>query len=442
MQKHNVQEAAVGETAACRKADHIFRKVAWRLMPFLFLIFVLAMIDRVNIGYAKLYFSQDLGFSDVVYGAGAGAFFVGFVLADVPSNLLLYRFGTRITISRIMISWGLVSSAMMFIVTPTHFYLLRFALGLAEGGLFPGIYLYLTFWFPARLRAKMLALSLAAIPVAGLIGAPISGYLLHLMSDVGKLRGWQWMFLFEGLPSVIVGAIAYFYLEDSPQDAPWLTESEKRAIHDTFSLHSPQRAQTPRVSWRHAIVSPVFRLLVTLQIINGIANSSFSFWLPQIVHDLGITDSRTNGLVTAIPYLCAAIGITYWGYSSDQKRERRWHYALAAIVGASGLTIVCGSGRQIEVAIAGLSLAYVGALSCTCVFWAYTTTYLKDKAAVIGIGLINSIAALVSYVSLIGFGAVRSATHSANMALSVIAILMLGAGLLAFRLPTYVENED
>jgi MFS family permease len=425
------------------ESDRVFRKVAWRIIPFLFLIFVLAMVDRINIGYAKLQFSQDLAFSDTVYGMGAGVFFIGYMLSDVPSNLFLHKRGARATISRIMIVWGIISASMMFLSTPTQFYVFRFALGLAEGGLFPGVFLYLTYWFPANLRAKMLALSLAAIPVAGIIGAPLSGYLLDTMHNVNGLKGWQWMFLIEGIPSVIVGVIAYFFLEDSPRNANWLSCRDKQIIANKLELDVTKTAvDKRRESMRHALTSPIFLVLIVLQVIGGVANSGFSFWLPQIIHDLGVTNLRVNGVVTSIPYLCAGIGMVIWGYSSDRNRERRWHYAAAAILSATGLLITCSHTHQPTIAVAGLSLAYVGTLSCTCVFWAYSTAYLRNSAAVIGIAFINSVAALFTYGSLSLFGAIRTATHSTTLGLYLIAGLMFFAATLVFCLPKHIQKEN
>ncbi|WP_031358712.1 MFS transporter [Caballeronia sordidicola] len=425
------------------ESDRVFRKVAWRIIPFIFLIFVLAMVDRINIGYAKLQFSHDLTFSDTVYGMGAGVFFIGYMLSDVPSNMLLHKRGARATISRIMILWGIISASMMFISSSTQFYVFRFALGLAEGGLFPGVFLYLTYWFSTDRRARMLALPLAAIPVAGVIGAPLSGYLLDTMHNVNGLRGWQWMFLIEGIPSVIVGVIAYFFLENSPRNAKWLSCRDKQIIANMleFDITKPDVSKS-RANMRHALTSPIFLVLIVLQAIGGVANSGFSFWLPQIIHDLGVTNLRANGVVTSIPYLCAGIGMYVWGYSSDRNRERRWHYAVAAILGATGLLITCAHTDQLSIAVAGLSLAYVGTLSCTCVFWAYSTTYLKNGAAVIGIAFINSVASLVTYGSLSLFGAIRTATHSTTLGLYIIAALMFFAAALVFCLPKHIQKEN
>jgi MFS family permease len=425
------------------ESSRVFRKVAWRIIPFLFLIFVLAMVDRINIGYAKLQFSQDLTFSDTVYGMGAGVFFIGYMLSDVPSNMFLHKSGARATISRIMILWGIISASMMFVSNSTQFYAIRFALGLAEGGLFPGVFLYLTYWFPADRRARMLALSLAAIPVAGVIGAPLSGYLLDTMHNVNGLRGWQWMFLIEGIPSVIVGVIAYFFLENSPRNAKWLSCGDKMIIANMLEFDITKLdVGKSRGSMRHVLISPIFLVLVVLQAIGGVANSGFSFWLPQIIHDLGVTNLRTNGVVTSIPYLCAGIGMYIWGYSSDRNRERRWHYAVAAILGATGLLITCAHTDQLSIAVAGLSLAYFGTLSCTCVFWAYSTTYLKNGAAVIGIAFINSVASLVTYGSLSLFGVIRTATHSTTLGLYIIAALMFFAATLVFCLPKHIQKEN
>ncbi|RKR36218.1 MFS transporter [Paraburkholderia sp. BL17N1] len=421
--------------------DKVFRKVIWRIMPVLFLIFVLSYMDRVNIGYAKLQFSHELGLTDAMYGMGAGIFFIGYLVSGVPSNLLLVRIGSRATISRIMITWGIVSSLMMCISSPTQFYLLRFLLGVAEGGLAPGVYLYLTFWFPDALRARMIAIFLAAIPVAGVLCAPLSGYLLETMHNVNGLKGWQWMFLVEGIPSIIVGILAYFMIENSPQTARWLTAAEKKSVAIALASDAGGESEVRRRSgvWE-AMTSKTFLILAFIEIIGGVAVAGFAYWLPQIVHDLGVRTLSRNGLVTAIPYLSASIGMIIWGYSSDRFGERRWHYAIAASMSGFALLVASRDGTNFYVAIGALSLAYTGIMCCVSVFWAYTTTYLKGRAAVVGIGALNAFASLANYASQYAYGSASMATNNSRSGLYGISIALLLAACLVLFVPKKLRN--
>ncbi|WP_158904676.1 MFS transporter [Burkholderia sp. L27(2015)] len=410
-------------------------------MPILFLVFVLSYMDRVNIGYAKLQFSETLGLTDATYGMGAGIFFMGYLVSGIPSNMLLAKIGARATISRIMVTWGIVSSLMMFISTPMQFYILRFSLGLAEGGLAPGVYLYLTYWFPENRRAKMVAIFLAAVPVAGVLCAPVSGYLLESMRNVGGLYGWQWMFLIEGIPSVIVGVFAYFLVENAPNTANWLAEDEKKVIAAALAADANNKnVSKRRINIKDALTSKTFIVLATIEIIGGVAIAGFAFWLPQIVHDLGVVNLGSNGVITAIPYLSASIGMVVWGYLSDRFKERRWHYAIAASLGAIGLFVACRNTGNVYLAMFGLTLAYTGIMSCVSVFWAYATTYLKSGAAVVGIGVLNAAASLAAYASQYAFGVVSMATKNSLSGLYGIAISLMVGALLVFLLPKNLEN--
>jgi MFS family permease len=436
-------QAIVGQAASddTRDPDDIFRKIAWRIMPVLFVTFVLSYMDRVNIGYAKLQFSQKLGLTDAMYGMGAGIFFIGYFLSGVPSNLLLSKIGARATISRIMIAWGLISALMMLVSTPVHFYFLRFLLGLAEGGLAPGVYLYLTYWFPENRRARMLAIFLVAVPVAGVLCAPLSGYILETMHHVRGLAGWQWMFLLEGIPSVIVGVLVYFAIENAPHTARWLSESEKNTVTAALARDAENIvASERRTNIRNAIASRTFLVLVALEIIGGTSVSGFAYWLPQIVHDLGVVKLSRNGTITVIPYLCASLAMLLFGYTSDRFGERRWHYAIAALLGATGLVIACLTRENLYLAIAGLSLAYSGILSSVTVFWAYATTYLRRGAAVVGIGLLNAAASLATYAFQYGFGVASMATKNSLFGLYGIAILLSTGAVLVFLVPRDLRN--
>lgn len=445
MLKSNLQQTIPGEPLFTEidKSGRVFRKVTWRIMPFIFLILILAYVDRFNVGYAKLQFAADIGLSNTMYGMGAGLFFIGYLLAELPSNLILARIGARATISRIMVLWGVISTLTMFISTPTQFYISRLLLGITEGGLFPGILLYFTYWFPENLRAKITGIFLTPIPVAGIIGAPLSGYLLESMHGVKGLNGWQWMFLIEGIPSIICGICAYFFLKNSPEEANWLTAEEKQIIARALAADARKSLANERhLSTRDMLTSPIFFVFLALALIgSGIALTIFSFWLPQMIYDLGVTNLRQNGTLIVIPYTCAVVGMIIFGYSSDRSCERRWHYATAALLGALGLIITCLSRSHLPLAIAGLSLAYTGILSCVSVYWAYTTSYLKNNAAVIGLAVLNSIAGMVAYLSLFAFGALRTATKSTTAGLAYIAIFLLIAAVLVLFLPKSLGSK-
>ncbi|PCE27886.1 MFS transporter [Paraburkholderia acidicola] len=425
----NLTPAASAETSA-------LRKITWHIMPFLFLVYVLSYLDRVNIGYAKLQFTGDLGLSNAAYGLGAGIFFFGYFVFEVPSNLLLKRFGARATIARITILWGALSCAMMFVHSETTFYVLRFFLGVAEAGLVPGVVLYLTFWFPSDRRARMVAVFMAAIPVAGIIGAPLSGFLMSALHEAHGLRGWQWMFLIEGIPSVLTGFWALAVLRNSPADAAWLTAEEKHAILSRLARENTAAAAAgAEHSLAVALRSSRFWLLTLIYFCLVTGNAGFSFWLPQIVKDLGVTNLLTNGFVTAIPYLAAGIGMILIGRSSDVTGERRWHYAVCCFLGAAGLIGSASVTNSIPLAVTGLSIAYVGILAGFGIFWSMSTTFLQGTAAVAGIAVINSIANLAGYVSPYVLGIVKDATHSVTYGLLLIAGALIVGGLVTLAMP-------
>ncbi|NML32294.1 MFS transporter [Paraburkholderia antibiotica] len=405
-------------------------------MPFLFVVFMLSYLDRVNIGYAKLQFSSELHLSDTVFGLGAGIFFVGYFLFEVPSNLLLKRFGARLTISRIMILWGIASTAMMFVRTETQFYVLRFLLGVAEAGMVPGVILYLTFWFPANRRARMVAIFLAAIPASGMLGAPLSGFLMHTMHEVHGLRGWQWMFLIEGLPSIALGIVAYFYLDDSPADARWLSAGEKRAIEQRLAHEAAVDSHAGGFAnlW-HALLSARFWALTFIYFCSVVGVTSLAFWLPQIIRDLGVLNFVSIGQLTAIPYVAAAVGMLLVGWSSDRSGERRWHFALSCVAGAVGLVASGMTTLTPALAIAGLALAAAGIYSTLAIFWSMSASFLQGMAAVAGIAAINSISNLGGYVGPAMLGMVRDATGKTEAGLYLIAAGLAVSGLITLTLP-------
>ena len=405
--------------------DSLYRRVGWRLMPFLFLCYVAAYLDRVNVGFAKLQMLSDLRFSDTVYGIGAGIFFVGYFLFEVPSNLLMTRTGARIWIARIMISWGVISSAMMLVDSVASFYVLRFLLGAAEAGFFPGIILYLTYWYPAHRRARMVALFMSGVAVAGVVGGPLSGWIMKTFAGVHGLSGWQWLFLLEGVPSALLGVWTLFYLDDGIRSARWLSEGDKQLLEQAIAEDGKQQQHMPLAQmfsngkvWLLALVYFLF--------VMGLYG--VSFWLPQLVKNSGIDDVFTIGLLTAIPYFVAAVVMVLAARHSDRSGERRWHAAVAALAGALGLIVATVYSDNTVIAMAALSVATAGILSTFPIFWSLPTAMLGGAAAAAGIALINSVGNLAGFVSPYLVGAIKDATHStANGIYLLAASLVAGA---------------
>ncbi|UVL80527.1 MFS transporter [Pseudomonas putida] len=410
----------------------LYRKIAWKILPLLFVSYIVSYLDRVNIGFAALRMQQDLGFSDAVYGLGAGIFFIGYVLFEVPSNLLLTRIGARRTIMRIMIAWGLVSSSMMFVQTPQQFYIARFLLGVFEAGFFPGIILYLTFWFPARLRGSVIAVFMSAIAIAGVLGGPLSGWIIGAMDGVHGLHGWQWMFLLEGSPAIVLGILAALLLIDRPEDAKWLSAEERARIAQ--EVEAPVAGSShrlgavlrdPRV---YALALVYFSVMAGLYILG--------FWLPGMIKGYGVTDPLHTGLLTAVPYLAGGVGMIVIGRHSDAVGERRWHLASCMVLAACALVACTWVPGQLVPGLVTLSVAAVGLYASMPLFWTIPTRYLGGQAAAGGIALINSLALFGGFTSPTVLGAVKASTGSLDLGLYVFAgALTLGATVLILAIP-------
>ncbi|HEY0682090.1 MAG TPA: MFS transporter [Steroidobacter sp.] len=401
------------------------RKVAWRLIPFLGVLYFFAFLDRVNVGFAALTMNADLGLSAAVFGFGSGIFFVGYILFEVPSNVMLERFGARIWIARIMISWGILSATMAFVQGPTSFYAVRFLLGIAEAGFFPGIIFYLTCWFPSQHRARIIALFMIALPMSSVIGAPISTSLLGI--DALGLQGWQWMFLLEAVPTILLGLAVLALLPDRPSDANWLNAEEKRWLQGELAREHADNTQGHASSLREALMMPrVWRNgLVYFCILVGLYG--FGFWLPQIIKSLGDMTNAQVGLVTMIPYTAACIALVLWGRHSDATEERSWHVALPSLLGAAALT-VSGWTASPLIAFVALCLAAVGIYSGLPAFWALASRGLQGAAAAGAIALINSLGNFGGFLGPAAIGMAKTYTNSFAASLLFIAsILAIGA---------------
>ncbi|AKU23411.1 MFS transporter [Massilia sp. MB5] len=405
----------------------LYGRIGRRLVPFLFLCYVVAYLDRVNVGFAKLQMQADLMLSDTVYGLGAGIFFLGYFLFEVPSNLLLARVGARRWIARIMVSWGLVSAATMFATGPASFYLLRFLLGVAEAGFFPGIILYLTYWYPERRRARIVALFMSGVAVAGVLGGPLSGWIMKAFAGAGGLHGWQWLFLLEALPAIVLGLWTLVYLDDGPAVARWLSDAEKAAVLAALAADGGRREQMPLLA---VLSSARVWLLALIYFLFVMGLYGVSFWLPQLIRNTGVSDVFEIGLLTAIPYGVAALAMIVAARHSDRKGERRWHAALAAFAGAAGLLASVHYGHHTALAMAALSLATAGILSTFPIFWSLPTAMLGGTAAAAGIAMINSIGNLAGFVSPYLVGAIKDATTSTANGMLMLAVSLLLGGVL------------
>jgi MFS family permease len=413
----------------------LYRKVSRRLVPLLFLSYIAAYLDRVNVGFAKLGMAGDLGFSDSVYGLGAGIFFIGYFVFEVPSNLILERVGARLWIARIMIGWGVVSAATMLVRTPFSFYSMRFLLGLAEAGFFPGVILYLTYWFPRTYRVRMVALFMTAVAVAGIVGGPVSGWILGHLAGVGRLHAWQWLFLLEGLPSVAIGIAVLAFLTDGPRSASWLLPVERAFLLRRVAEEEALKQAEFRRGEGGAGAMQAFRegrvwglSLVYFGFAMGVYG--VSFWLPQIIKETVTADPFAIGLVSAIPWLVGGIVMVLNGRHSDRTGERRWHVTLAALVGglALGASGIPGIGGW--AGIAALTIATAGILSGMSCFWALPTALLRGTAAAVGIAWINSIGNLGGYASPALVGKLRDRTGSMTVAMGLLAACLIGSAAL------------
>ncbi len=404
----------------------LYRKITWRLLPFLLLCYVFAYLDRINIGFAKLQMQQDIGISDAVYGLGAGIFFLGYVIFEVPSNLLLTRIGARRTISRIMVLWGLTSASMLFVQGEWSFYILRFMLGVFEAGFAPGMIFYLTYWYSQSRMAGVMAVVMLAGPIGGIVGGPVSAWIMTAFSGAHGLDGWQWMFLLEGLPCVLLGVIAYRYLDDKPAEAKWLSADEKALLAADLETRGAQQKH----AFRQVLRDPaIYRMALTyFCLICGIY--AVSFWLPTLLKLAGVQDTMEIGLYSAVPYIAAAAFMLWFARSSDRMQERRWHTLVPALLAGVSLCIATAAPTQFALSLTAITLATGFMWASYTVFWAIPSQYLKGEAAAGGIALINSIGLLGGFLSPSIIGWSKEATGTLAGGLYVISALLVAGALL------------
>ncbi len=404
------------------RESEIYRKVSWRIIPFLFLCYVFAYVDRVNVGFAKLQMQQDLAISDAVYGTGAGIFFIGYFLFEIPCNIALQKIGARYWLGPIIVIWGVVSASTMLVKSAAGFYFVRFLLGIVESGFFPGVILYLTFWYTRRYRAKMVAIFMTAIPLSGVIGGPISGALLDKMSSVGGLRGWQWLFLLEGIPSMLAGFATLYFLPNGPANARWLSKEEQDLLTNRLAEEDAQKRQGEgRHSFGDAFRSSKVWALCFIYFGFVMGNYGLSFFLPQMLKDTLTKDPFLIGLLTAIPWGAAAIAMVTVGHHSDKTGERCWHVAIPGLIGAIAFAISAIPGISGVAGLAALTVATAGIAAAYTTFWALPSMFVTGTAASAGIAWINSVGNLGGYVSPTLVGKIRDATHNMTPALLMLA---------------------
>lgn len=422
-------------------SDATYARITWRLLPFLFICYVLNFIDRVNISFAHLQFKQDLGLSDASYGLGVGLFFIGYVLLEVPSNLLLQKIGARRTIARIMVLWGIVSVGMMFVRTPGQFYLARILLGAAEAGFFPGVVLYLTYWFPAARRARITSMFLLAVSVSGIVGGPVSGWIMGHMTDVHGLRGWQWLFLLEGIPAAVAGVVAFFYLTDRPDEAHWLSEQERTLVRHELDADARKKDGAPH-SLRRALKDPRVYIVALGYMVVPWAGSVLNFWAPSIIHKSGVTSVWHVGLLSAIPYVVGGVAMILIGRSSDRRLERRWHFALCAFLAALGIALLPVASASWVASIIFLTIASIGYLAAIPLFWTIPPAYLSGPAAAGGIALISCLGQAGGLIAPVVIGRLNAMTGSLAVGLYVVvAVLVTGALAILLGIPARLLRE-
>ncbi|RQT83832.1 MFS transporter [Burkholderia cepacia] len=421
------ERKAIPADASPADLDALYRRIGWKLMPLLLVAQVLAYLDRVNVGAAKLQMAGDLGLSDTVYGIGAGIFFVGYFLFEVPSNLMLHRVGARVWIARIMVTWGIVSAAAAWVHSPATFYLQRLILGVAEAGFFPGIVLYLTYWFPAHRRGRMTTLFMSATAVAGIVGNMLSGWIMTNLDGFAALSGWQWTFVIEGLPTVVVGLAVHYLLPSRPNDARWLSPEEADAVLQGLDVNAGRAEETQRAS---RLSASEMVLLTTIYFLLLVGLYGIGFWLPTLVKDTGLTKLSWIGVCSAIPYLIAVLAMNVGARSADRAGNWAAYVVGGAGVASVGFILSASFSGALPVVIAGLSLAAAGTLTALPLFWHLPTMRLTGTAAAAGIATINCFGNLAGFAGPIAFGWLKDRHHDAIGPTMLLALSALAAALL------------
>lgn len=410
--------------------DALFSKISWRLLPLLVVCYIIAFIDRINIGFAQLQMKESLSFSDEAYAIGASIFFVGYLLFEVPSNLILERIGARKTLLRILFCWGIVASAMMYVQEVWQFYLLRFLLGAFEAGFFPGVILYLTYWFPSSRRGKAIAIFMTGSTIAYIIAGPSSGAIMKFMDGVLDHRGWQWLFLIQGLPASFLGLLCYFYLKDKPEQADWLTADEKQRVRDQLE-HDAGAVQTASHSslWGLLRDPKIYMLVIVYMLLLGCVYAMI-FWMPVLIKSWGVQDVFLIGILASLPSIIGIVGMVLFGRSSDKRRERRWHFAFAVLFCAIGLLGTIAMKGGLVPSLVALAIFSIGSSAATPIFFAAVSEYLPKNTAAGGIGLVSSLGNFGPAIMPPIVVAINTASGGQETSLYMVSILYVLAGAL------------
>ena len=435
--------APPGDTVLSGGTEATYRKITMRLMPFLVLCYVISYLDRANIAFAKLQFMGDLGFSEAAYGLGAGLFFVGYVLFEVPSNIMLRRIGARKTLLRIMGLWGLISCAMMFVSTPFQFYVMRFLLGAAEAGFFPGVIFYLTYWFPASRRGRVTGYFMMGAAFAGIIGGPVATWIMVHMADVLGLKGWQWLFLVEGIPAVVLGVVAYFYLSDGPKQADWMSDKEKRIVLDDLAVEDDGHSSNQGHGLRDALANPKLYIGILAYFTVVVSFNAIAFWTPTIFKDVGVKDLSEVGLFSSLVFFSGALGNYFIGYSSDRYLERRWHFAACAVVIAACFALLPLAAHNIAFAVVLMMIAAAASYGGFVVFWTMPPSFLSQASKAGGIALITAFGGFGQFVSPTVIGWTKSMTGSIYLGFSLLGIIsVIGAAIILLGIAPLAAGEN
>ena len=415
-------------TLVAHADEALYKTVTWRLIPVLLISYIVGYLDRVNVGFAQLQMKESLAFSDAAFGIGAGIFFIGYFLFEVPSNLLLARIGARKTLLRIMVLWGLAASSMVWVTTPTQFYIARFLLGVFEAGFFPGVILYLTYWYPSARRGRVISMFMTATVIASVIAGPLSGATMKYLDGVGGLVGWQWLFLTQGLPAVVLGFVAFFWLQDRPSEAHWLSNAERAKLQSNLEADENTRDGHKHTGWSALLKDPRVYALAFVDFLLIGASYTMVFWIPTLIKGWGVADIFLIGLYSALPSVCGVIGMLLMCRSSDLRKERRWHFFAAVAIAAIGLGLTTLTQGMLYPSLAALCVAVFGIASSTPLFITATTEYLPPKLAAAGIPFITSLGILGGAVSPAVTGMINTRTGNPTYSMYLVMALFLVAG--------------
>ncbi len=407
------------------------KKITWRIVPFVMFAYFIAFFDRINIGFAALTMNQDLGFSSSVFGVGAGMFFVGYFLTDVPSNIILQKVGPRIWLARIMVSWGIVACCMIFVKTATGFYILRFLLGVAEAGFFSGIILYLSTWFPIKRRAQVIAFFMAAAPISAMLGSPLAGTILSLHGTLG-MKGWQLMFVLDASAAVLLGIFTFFYLNDRPEKNRWLNQEETHWLIDTLAEENKAKAGQAKTSAWKGLTDIRVLTLAVVYFGTSAGLYSLNIWSPQFLKSFGLSIFQI-GFINAIPAALSVVAMIFWARHSDKTKERAWHVIIACLLACAGF-IIAGSAHALPLAIMALIMANIGISSCKPPLWSIPSVFLTGPAAAAGLAAINSIGNLGGFAGPAIIGWLKGSTGNFSLALYSVAAMLVVSALLTLSI--------